>query len=317
MITAITWKGIRDIFKNSFKEFGDHKVTKLSGSLAYVTVFSMAPLLIVIISLCGIFLGREAVEGKVYEQLAGFTGADTAAQLQEMIKNASLHGKSNTALVIGIITLLFGATAIFGEIQDSINFIWGIKAKPKKGWLKILQNRFLSFSIIVALGFLLLVSLTLSSFIDGFSNGLKQRFPDMAVVVFSIINNIITLLVTTSVFAVIFKILPDAKIKWKDILIGAALTAIFFMLGKLGISLYISKINVGSTYGAAGSLVVLLLWIYYSSLILYFGAEVTKAYAIAYGSKIYPNHYAVTTKIIEVDTGKQPVEQTPVPDAAK
>jgi membrane protein len=313
MATKLSWKGVRDIFKNSFKEFGEHKVTKLSGSLAYVTVFSMAPLLIVIISLCGIFLGREAVEGRVYAQLAGFVGSDTAAQLQEIIKNASLHGKSNMALVIGIITLLLGATAIFGEIQDSINLIWGVKAKPKKGWLKILQNRFLSFSMIVALGFLLLVSLALSSLVDGFSNGLKERFPDITVVAFAIINNIITLVVTTSVFAVIFKMLPDAKIKWKDIFIGAMLTAIFFMLGKLGISLYISKSNVGSTYGAAGSLVILLLWIYYSSLILFFGAEITKAYAIAYGSKIYPKHYAVTTQTVEVDTGTQPVKQTAPP----
>jgi membrane protein len=308
MKKKITFKGVLEIFKNSFKGFDEDKVTKLSGSLAYYTVFSLAPLLIIIISLCGLFLGREAIEGKIYQQLAGFVGSDTAAQLQEIIKNASLAGKSKIAAIIGGVTLLIGATTVFAEIQDSINGIWGLKPKPKKGWVKMLQNRFLSFSVIVSLGFLLLVSLGISSLIDGFSESLQNRFPDVTVVVFYVINVIITLLVTTTIFAVIFKVLPDANIKWKDVIAGAVVTAVLFMLGKLGISFYISKSEVGSTYGAAGSLVVLLLWVYYSAIILYFGAEFTKAYAVKYGSNIFPNHYAVTTKMVEVETGRQSVQ---------
>ena len=308
MNKKFSFKGFIEIFKNAFTGFGDDKVTKLSGSLAYYTVFSMGPLLIVIISLCGLFLGKEAVEGKIYGQLAGFVGSDTAAQLQEIIKNASLAGKSKVAAIIGGITLLIGATTIFAEIQDSINSIWGLKPKPKRGWLKMLQNRFLSFSVIISLGFLLLVSLGVTSLIDGFSNRLKMHFPDVTVVLFYIINVFITLCVTTLIFAVIFKVLPDAKIKWKDVFAGALATSFLFMLGKLGISFYISKSNVGSTYGTAGSLVILLLWIYYSSLILYFGAELTKAYAVKYGSPIHPNDYAVTTKTVEVETGGKSIQ---------
>ena len=304
----ISFKGMWEVLKNSFTGFGDDKVTKLSGSLAYYTVFSMGPLLIVIISLCGLFLGKEAIEGRIYGQLAGFVGADTAEQLQQIIKNASLAGKSKIAAIIGGVTLLIGSTTVFAEIQDSINGIWGLKPKPKRGWLKMIQNRFLSFSVIISLGFLLLVSLAISTIIDGFSDKLSNRFPDVALVVFYIINLAITLAVTTSIFAVIFKVLPDASIQWKDVLAGAIATAILFMLGKFAISFYISKSNVGSTYGAAGSLVILLLWVYYSSLILYFGAEFTKAYAVKFGSNIYPNHYAVTTKTVEVETGQESVQ---------
>lgn len=297
-----------EVFKNSFSGFDEDRIMKLSGSLAYYTVFSMGPLLIVIISLCGLFLAREAVEGKIYGQLAGFVGHDTAVQLQQMIKNASLAGKSKLAAIVGGITLLIGSTTVFAEIQDSINGIWGLKPKPKRGWVKFIQNRFLSFSVIVGLGFLLLVSLGISSVIDIFSDYLSNRFPDVTLVLFYILNVIITLGITTLIFGVIFKVLPDANIRWKDVTAGALATALLFMLGKFGISFYISKSNVGSTYGAAGSLVVLLIWVYYSSLILYFGAEFTKAYAVKYGAAILPNEYAVTTKTIEVETGNTSVQ---------
>jgi len=259
MSKKLSFKGLVEVVKNSVSGFSDDKVTKLSASLAYYTIFSLAPLLIVIISLCGLLLGREAVEGKIYGQLAGFVGSDTAIQLQQIIKNASIQGKGNLAVIIGVITLLVGATSVFAEIQDSINMIWGLKPKPKRGWLKMLQNRFLSFSVIVSLGFLLLVSLGITTVIDGFSDRLKAHFPDVTVIIFYIVNIAITLAVVTLIFGVIFKVLPDAKIKWKDVLAGAVTTALLFMIGKFAISFYISKSNIGSTYGAAGSLVVLLL----------------------------------------------------------
>lgn len=314
MSKKVSFRGMIEVIKNSFNGFIDDKAVKLSAALAYYTVFSMAPLLIIIISLCGLLLGREAVEGKIYAQLAGFVGSDTAAQLQQIIKNASLAGKSHTAVVIGSITLLVGATTVFAEIQESINMIWGLKPKPKRGWLKLIQNRFLSFSVIASLGFLLLVSLGVTTVIDGFSEKLKNYFPEVTVVIFYIINIIISLAVITLIFGVIFKVLPDAKIKWKDVLSGAIATAFLFMLGKFGISYYISKSNVGSTYGAAGSLVVLLLWIYYSSIILYFGAEFTKAYAVKFGSEIHPDDYAVTTKMVEVETGNQSIQSKEAAD---
>lgn len=304
----ISLKGIWGVLKSSFTSFGDHKVTKMSGSLAYYTVFSMGPLLVVIIALCGIFMKKEAAQGKVFDQLKGFLGSETAMQLQDMIKSAGLGDKGTIAFIIGLGTLLIGATSVFADIQDSINTIWGIKPKPKKGWLKMLQNRFLSFSVIVSLGFLLLVSLGVTAVLDGFSDRLQSRFQDVSVIVFYILNTAITLIVISSIFGVIFKVLPDANIKWRDVLSGALVTAVLFMIGKFAISVYISKSDIGGTYGAAGSLIILLLWTYYSSIILYFGAEFTKAYAIAYGSEIHPNHYAVTVKEVEVEQEKKSVQ---------
>ena len=303
------FKTIWKVLKDSISGFSDDKVTKLSASLAYYTVFSMGPLLILIISLCGIFLGREAMEGEVYGQLQGFMGKDTASQLQGIIKNAAISGKGPIALIIGGVTLLIGATTVFGEIQDSINTIWGLKPKPKRGWLKMLQNRFLSFSVIISLGFILLVSLAVTSLIDGLNDALARRFSEVSVVLFYVINQVITLAVISFIFGVIFKVLPDAKIKWKDVLFGSVVTGVLFMIGKFGISIYISKSNVGSTFGAAGSLVIVLLWTYYSSLILYFGAEFTKAYAVNFGSPIHPNHYAVTTRQVEVETGNASIQE--------
>jgi membrane protein len=309
MNEKITLKGLWHVLKKSFKGFSDDRITKMSSSLSYYTIFSLAPLLIIIISLSGIFLGQDAAEGKIYGQLSDFVGSNTASQLQTMIHNASLSGKSKFAAIIGIVTLVVGATTVFAQIQDTINFIWGIKPKPKKGWLNFLKNRFLSFSVIIGLAFLLLVSLTISAIVDGFSASLQARFPYITVVVLYIVNTVLTLVLTTLIFGAIFKVLPDARIRWKDVLAGAVTTAILFMLAKFGISYYISKSNVGSTYGAAGSLVVLLLWVYFSAMILYFGAEFTKAYAVKFGTAIVPEDYAVTTKTIEVETGKKSIQE--------
>ncbi|RYG52431.1 MAG: YihY/virulence factor BrkB family protein [Chitinophagaceae bacterium] len=305
----ITAKSMWQVLKDSFSGFDDDRVLKLSGALAYYTVFSMGPLLIVIIFLAGMFLGQEAVQGKIYEQLSGFMGQSTAAQLQEIIKNAAVSDKGTMAATVGVITLLIGATSVFAEVQDSINGIWGLKPKPKRGWLKMLQNRFLSFSVIISLGFILLVSLGITAIIDGFSKGLQARFPDVAVVIFYIFNQLLTLAIISMIFAVIYKVLPDAKIKIRDVIPGAILAAVLFMLGKFGVSLYISKTNVGSTYGTAGSLVIILLWCYFSAIVLYYGAEFTKAYALKFGEAIHPNHYAVTTKQVEVELGSQPVKK--------
>jgi membrane protein len=309
MKIKITPKGLWQVLKDSFSGFSEDKVTKLSASLAYYTVFSLGPMLIVIIFLCSIFLGREAIEGTIYNQIKGFVGADAAAQVQDIIKSASIGGKGKVAAIIGVITLLIGATTVFAEIQDSINSIWGLKAKPKLGIMKLIKTRLLSFGVIGSLGFLLLVSLAATALVEGIGDRLKDMFPDITVVVFYIINLILTLTVVTLLFAVIFKVLPDAKIKWKDVWAGSIATALLFIIGKFAISFYISKSDVGSTYGTAGSLVVLLVWIYYSSIILYFGAEFTKAYAVKYATAIQPNEYAVVTKKVEVEDGKAPIQE--------
>ncbi|MBA2250838.1 MAG: YihY/virulence factor BrkB family protein [Chitinophagaceae bacterium] len=305
----ITFKGMWEVLKNCFNGFLDNKITKLSASLAFYTVFSLGPLLIVILFLCGLFYGQDAVQGTIYKQMEGFVGHDTALQLQQLIKSAAISGKSNVAAIIGMVTLLIGATTVFAEIQDSINMIWGLKVKPKAGLWKLIKTRLLSFGVIGSLGFLLLVSLSITALIEGLSKRLQAHFPGATIMLFYILNLIITFGVVTVLFCIIFKVLPDAKVKFKDVFAGAVATAILFMLGKFAISFYISKSNVGSTYGTAGSLIILILWIYYSSMILYFGAEFTKAYALKYGAAIHPNEYAVIATTIEVEQGKKSVQE--------
>jgi len=305
----ITWKGVWELVCTSFNGFWDDKILKLSGALAYFTVFSIGPMLIVMIFFADLFYGREAIEGTIYGQIQGFVGKDAALQIQEIIRNATLSGTSRVTAIIGFVTLLIGASTVFAEIQDSINMIWNLKPKPKKGWLKILLNRLLSFSIVVSLGFILLVSLIINGLIEGLMDRLQQQFPNTTVVLVYIVNLSVTFLVITSLFAIIYKVLPDAIIKWRDVFTGAMVTAMLFMLGKFGMTFYIGTSRIGSTYGAAGSLVVLLLWVYYSSIILYFGAEFTKAWAAAYGSRILPSPYAVWIKHIEVEDGKGSLKQ--------
>jgi membrane protein len=266
-------------------------------------------MLIVIIFFADLFYGREAVEGTIYGQLKGFIGPLAAAQIQEIIKNASLSGKSTFTAVVGFITLLIGTTTVFAEIQVSINAIWNLKTKPEKGLIKIILNRLLSFSIVVALGFLLLVSLVINGIMDAFGNRLVAMFPNIAVVLIYIINLVLTFLVITLLFSIIFKVLPDAKIRWKDVIVGSVATALLFMAGKFGITFYIGKSNIGSTYGTAGSIIILLLWIYYSAVILYFGAEFTKAYAAHYGRRIYPNSYAVWIKHVDIEEENKTLKQ--------
>ncbi|HZH38347.1 MAG TPA: YihY/virulence factor BrkB family protein, partial [Flavisolibacter sp.] len=272
---GLVWKSLKDAFSG----FSDDKVPKLSASLAYYTGFSLAPLLVVIIAICGLVFGKEAIEGTIENQIQSFVGADAAKQVEEMITNATLSGKSTMATIIGVITLLIGSTTIFGEIQDSINSIWGLKTKPSVGIMKTIQTRFLSFGMIASLGFILLVSLAATSVIEGLGDRLKAVFPDVTVVLFYIINLVLTLVITTFLFGVIFKVLPDAKITLRAVLPGAIATSILFMIGKFAIALYISKSDLGTSFGAAGSFAVIFVWIYYSSIILYFGAEFTKAYA--------------------------------------
>ena len=297
------FKDIWLLIRDAGNGFGDDKVIKLSGSLAYFTIFSIGPMLIVIMFFADLFWGREAIEGTIYGQINGFVGSEAAAQIQEIIKNVTLSGSTFT-VTVGFITLIIGATTVFAEIQDSINTIWNLKVKPEKGWLKMILNRLLSFSVVVGLAFLLLVSLIINGLLEALSDRLIIMFPEIAVIVIYIFNLLLTLVVITFLFAVIFKVLPDAKIKWRDVMVGSIVTALLFMIGKFGITFYIGNSNIGSTYGTAGALVVLLLWVYFSAIILYFGAEFTKVFAAQYGSRIHPSQYAVWIKNIEVEEGK-------------
>jgi membrane protein len=305
----ISFSKLWGIMKDSGNGFIDDKLMKLSAALSYSMVFSMGPLMLIIITLCSLFFGRDAVQGRIYSQLEGFIGHDTAFQLQSIIQHAAISGKGTFATILGVVLLVVGASSVFAEMQESINIIWGVKPKPKSGWKAFLKNRLLSFSIIVSLAFLLLVSLGFSALVEVFGNHLKSIFPGLSVIILYLINLILTLSITLLIFAVIFKVLPDANIRWKDVMIGALATTLLFLLGKFGISYYISKSNVGSTYGAAGSLIVLLLWVYYSAMILYFGAEFTKFYAIRFGDEIKPAEYAVTVRQVEEEKGSMSIQE--------
>jgi len=308
-------KSVWPLLQQSFKGFSEDKVPKLSASLAYYTVFSLAPMLIVIISLAGFFFGQEAVSGQLFGQIQGIVGADAAKQIQEMIQNASLSNKGTLSLIIGLVTLLIGATTMFGEMQDSINGIWGLKVHPKAGIKAVIMNRLISFGMVATLGFLLLVSLAATAVIEGLGGRIQRMVPGVSVILLYILNIVLTLGITTVLFAGIFKVLPDARIKWKDVWIGAGFTALLFLIGKFLIGLYISKSDISGTYGSAGSLIILLVWIYYSSFILYFGAEFTKQYLVEYGPGIRPNEYAVPMEgsvVASAEPKRQPLPHAPV-----
>jgi membrane protein len=285
-------QGLLSVFKESFLQFNNDKVVKLSAALAYYTIFSLAPMLVVIISLCSIFFGREAVQGEIFSQIDQFVGSNAAAEIQDILKKTTLNHDNILATVVGVITLLLGATGVFGEIQDSINFIWGLQTKPKKGIIKMLFNRLMSFSMVLVLGFLLLVSLVLNTFLSTFLAHLKSHLPDSLVDNLFVFDYLFILSVITLLFAFIFKALPDAKVKWADVWLAALITSVMFLIGKFLIGIYLQHNASISAYGAAGSVIVILLWVYFSALILYFGAEFAQVYTKYKGRSIEPNRYA-------------------------
>jgi len=296
-----TFKTIIQLLKNTFISFNEDRALKFCASLSYYTIFSLAPLLLLAISLAGFFFGRDAIKGKLFGEINGLIGKDAAIQIENLIKNIELSGGTNIAVIVSGITLLIGATTIFVEIQDSINFIWNVKAKPKKGWLKLLKDRLLSYSLIVVLGFLLIVSLIVNGALVALSDWLKNYFPDVTITLFGIINVLVSFIVITTLFGVIFKVLPDAKVSWKHVRIGAFFTACLFMIGRFLIGYYIYSTSTGSAYGAAASVIVILVWVYYSAAILYFGAEFTKVYVEHIGAKIEPADFAVYVERTEIE----------------
>jgi membrane protein len=256
-------------------------------------IFSIGPFLIVAISLAGIIWGQQAAEGRIYHQIKDLVGSSAAAQVQELITNIQQSHHTVAGAIIGGAILMIGATGVFTEIQGSINYMWCILAKPKKGWLKFLMNRLVSFSLIITFGFISMVSLVINSLMDLLGDWLKKYFSHMTVYFFYSVNIVLTLAVIILLFMIIFRILPDAVISWRDSFIGAIFTAVLFMLGKLLIGLYLGHSNYGVLYGAAASIIVILVWVYYSSIILYYGAEFTRAYAIIDGAGVRKSDTAV------------------------
>jgi membrane protein len=283
------WKAM----KKAAVDFNNDSGFKLAASLSYSMIFSIGPFLIVAISLAGIIWGQQAAEGRIYDQIKDLVGASSAAQVQELITNIQQSHHTVAGAIIGGAILMIGATGVFTEIQGSINYMWCILAKPKKGWLKFLMNRLLSFSLIIVFGFISMVSLVINSLMDLLGDWLKKYFSHMTVYFFYSVNIVLTLAVIILLFMIIFRILPDAVISWRDSFIGAIFTGVLFMLGKLLIGIYLGHSNYGVLYGAAASIIVILVWVYYSSIILYYGAEFTRAYATINGGGVRKSDTAV------------------------
>ena len=271
------------LLKETFSEWSEDKASRLAAALAYYTIFSLAPLLIIAIAVAGLVFGQEAAQGELVAQIQGLVGQEGAKLIETMIQSASKPTSGIIATAIAIATILFGASGLFGQLQDALNTIWEVKPKPERSILGMVKDRFLSFTMVLGIGFLLLVSLIISAVLSALNPYLTDLLPG-SIYLIQILNVVISFGVITLLFAMIYKVLPDVKIAWGDVWIGAAVTSLLFTLGKFLIGLYLGNSSAGSAYGAAGSLVVLLLWVYYSAQILLFGAEFTQVYAKRRGS---------------------------------
>jgi len=285
-MTLKDWWGL---LKDTGTGWVEDKATRLAASLAFYTILSAAPLLVIVLAIAGLAFGRDAVQGQIVEQLRGLVGQQGGEAIQTMIASSSGPG-TGFAMVVGVVMLLVGASGVFAELQDALNTIWEVKAKPGLGILAMIRDRFLSLTMVFGVGFLLLVTLVISTALSALT-----RFAGLAEigVVGQAVNFVISFAVLTLLFAMLFKFLPDVKLGWKDVWIGALATALLFTVGKLLIGMYLGHASVGSSYGAAGSLVVFVVWVYYSGMILFFGAEFTKVYSSRFGSRVRPADNAV------------------------
>ncbi|WP_009634039.1 YihY/virulence factor BrkB family protein [Synechocystis sp. PCC 7509] len=286
-------KTIFTLLKETVDEWNKDKASRLAAALAYYTVFSLSPLLIIAIAIAGAIFGEEAARGEIVGQIQGLVGKDGAEFIQTAIESAAKPQEGGgLASAISVVVLLFGASGVFSQLQDALNTIWEVQPDPKAGAGGFIRARFLAFSMVLGIGFLLLVSLLLSAALSGVIGYLGHLFPVISSLL-QVANFVLGFIVTTVLFGLIYKFLPDVKIKWNDVLIGAAITSLLFSIGRYGLGLYLGNSSFGSTYGAAGSLVIILAWVYYAAQILFFGAEFTQVYARRYGSQIVPSKNAI------------------------
>ena len=292
------------VFKASAVDFSNNNSFRHAAALSYYTIFSLPPLLLIVITVASAVYGGEALTGQIYGQIKGLVGADAAKFLQDSIAKFTLQQKSGTATAIGVGTLIFTATTFFVTLQESINDIWNLRVKTHGvGIGAFIKQRFLSFGLILSVALLLLVSFVISAVLSVFTGWLQQVLPEIGVLVIKLIDFALSLGVTTLLFALVYRFLPDAIIRWRDVGVGAFITALLFVIGKFLIALYIAKVDPGSAFGAAGSAIVLLVWINYSSLIIFFGAEFTQEFADAFGQKVQPKAHAVRVELKEVAPG--------------
>jgi len=281
------------VLKNAFIKWYAKDPLRESGIIAYYAIFSLPGLLVAILSLAGYFFGREAVNHQVAAEFTATMGVETANQIQDIIVQASRMRNSLLATVVGIISILVGATGVFAEFQNALNSIWGVKLDASKsGIWQVIRIRLFSFGLIISIAFLLIVSLLVSALIAGFGAWLSGHFSDSFLLLLQGLNTVLSFLILSVLFAIMFKILPDANIKWKHVWIGSFVTALLFGLGKYALGIYFSRVNPGIGYGAAGSIILIMLWVTYSSAIVLYGAEFTHAYANMFSGKVAPNEIA-------------------------
>lgn len=285
-------KDLGKLFKTTFKEWYQKDPFRESAVIAYYAIFSIPALLVLIITIAGYFFDKATVNQNILAQVSSTMGADTAAQIEEMLTKASLSKSSLWASIIGIVILLVGATGVFVELQKTLNLIWQVKAVPQKGILPFLKTRLFSFGLILAIAFLLMISLVISAALVAVSDWVKVETSEFMILVLNSINFIFSLAVISILFALMFKILPDAKIEWKHVWLGSVVTGLLFTIGKTVLAFYFGKVEPASVYGAAGSVILILLWVSYSSMILFLGAEFTAAYAHMYSGEVPPSEIA-------------------------
>lgn len=280
--------------KEVYQEWNDDKVPRLAAALAFYTIFSLAPFLVIVIAIAGLAFGQEAATNQIVTQIDGLVGREGAETVQDIIQRANQPRTGILATVIGILTLLWGATGVFGGLQDALNTIWGVQPRPDLGWKATLYTRATSFGVVLGTGFLLLVSLVLSAFLGALGGTLSSLLPNEAYTVFwQVVNFFIGLAITTALFAMIYKLLPDVDIVWSDVIVGAVITAVLFSIGRYLIGLYLGNSNFTDTYGASAAVIIILIWVNFATMLLLFGAEITYVYAKRYGSQIKPSAHAV------------------------
>lgn len=277
--------------KETFTEWQNDDAFRQSASLAYYSIFSLPALLIIVITVASLVWSEQYVQNQLTKQISNTVGSQAANQVQTMISNSKEHANSTLALIVGIATLIFGATGVFYQLQKSLNDIWEVEQDPDAGIKQVAISRVTALGLVIAIGFLLIVSLLLTTALSALSSWLEQQTP-IPSFVFYILEIALSIGIMTVLFAIIFKVLPDAKVAWKSVWMGAFITAILFTIGKFLLGLYFGKADPASTFGAAGSIVLILLWVYYSGLILFFGAEFTQVYARREGHQIEPSAHA-------------------------
>ncbi|MDX5346035.1 MAG: YihY/virulence factor BrkB family protein [Hymenobacteraceae bacterium] len=297
------------LIKETVLEFIDMNTFQKGAALAYYTVFALPPILIIIINFAGLVFGRKAVSGEIYFQVKELIGSKGAYDVQMMVENIHQEAEFTLSTIIGIVTLLIGATGVFISMQDSLNQIWGVKPKPRREYLKLLLDRVLSFAMILSITFLLLVSLVINAMLVAISDFLVRQFTSYILHLIHLLSFLVSLAFISFLFAAIYKFLPDAKIRWRDVGVGALVTAILFSLGRAVIGFYLGSSNMASVYGATGSVIIILVWAFYSSQILFFGAIFTLVYSRKYGENIFPTDYAVRVVRQEIEVGKQRVNE--------